>query len=299
MYHNPVLLHKSVEGLNLRPNGTYVDVTYGGGGHSKEILAQQPKLRLIAFDQDRDARANLLDDPRITFIPENFMYMRNFLLLNNIQQVDGILADLGVSSFQFDEASRGFSTRFDARLDMRMNQNNPVTAADIIQTYSTEALAKLLTEYGEVQQAFRMAQAIAEARLSAPLETTMQLKAAIARFLPFGKEHKILAQVFQALRIEVNQEIQALEALLQQSVQVLKPGGRLVVISYHSLEDRMVKNFMKTGNISGEEKKDFFGNNLSPFMLISRKAIVADEAEISLNNRSRSARLRIAERKQA
>jgi 16S rRNA (cytosine1402-N4)-methyltransferase len=297
MYHNPVLLHESVEGLNLRPDGTYVDVTFGGGGHSKYILSQLDKGHLIGFDQDQDAAKNIIDDERFTFIPQNFKYLKNFLLLHNHKEVDGILADLGVSSHQFDVASKGFSTRFESELDMRMDQNNPVKASDIINSYSPEDLAKLFTNYGELSNAYRIALSIAEARATKSIQTTGDLKDAIKKHLPFGKENKMLAQLFQALRIEVNQEMHALEALLLQSIAVLKPGGRLVVISYHSLEDRMVKNFMRSGKLSGEAEKDFFGNNLSPFKLISRKAIVPSEQETKENNRARSARLRIAEKK--
>ncbi|KAF0130861.1 MAG: 16S rRNA (cytosine1402-N4)-methyltransferase [Bacteroidetes bacterium] len=297
MYHNPVLLHESVEGLNLRPNGTYVDVTFGGGGHSKHILSQLENGHLFGFDQDQDAASNVIEDERFTFIPQNFKYLKNFLLLHNQKEVDGILADLGVSSHQFDVATKGFSIRFDGDLDMRMDQNNPVKASDIINSYSPEDLAKLFTNYGELNNAYRIALSIVEARTAKPIQITTDLKEAIRKHLPFGKENKVLAQLFQALRIEVNQEMQALESLLLQSIAVLKPGGRLVVISYHSLEDRMVKNFMRSGKLSGEAEKDFFGNNLSPFTLISRKAIVPSEQETNENNRSRSARLRIAEKK--
>jgi 16S rRNA (cytosine1402-N4)-methyltransferase len=297
MYHNPVLLHESVQGLNLRPNGTYVDVTFGGGGHSQLILSQLIDGHLFGFDQDQDAAKNSFDDPRFTFIPQNFKYLKNFLLLHQQNKVDGILADLGVSSYQFDVPEKGFSTRFDGLLDMRMDQNNPVSAADIVNSYSVEDLSKIFVTYGELRNAYRMALSIVEARAIKPITTTTDLKQAVKKQLPFGKENKYLAQLFQALRIEVNQEMQALETLLQQACDVLRPGGRLVVISYHSLEDRMVKNFMKSGKLSGEAEKDFFGNNLSPFQLITRKAIVPDAAEIERNSRARSAHLRIAEKK--
>lgn len=297
MYHNPVLLHESVQGLNLRPNGTYVDVTFGGGGHSQLILSQLIDGHLFGFDQDQDAAKNSFDDPRFTFIPQNFKYLKNFLLLHQQNKVDGILADLGVSSYQFDVPEKGFSTRFDGLLDMRMDQNNPVSAADIVNSYSVEDLSKIFITYGELRNAYRMALSIVEARAIKPITTTTDLKQAVKKQLPFGKENKYLAQLFQALRIEVNQEMQALETLLQQACDVLRPGGRLVVISYHSLEDRMVKNFMKSGKLSGEAEKDFFGNNLSPFQLITRKAIVPDAAEIERNSRARSAHLRIAEKK--
>lgn len=297
MYHNPVLLHESVQGLNLRPNGTYVDVTFGGGGHSQLILSQLIDGHLFGFDQDQDAAKNSFDDPRFTFIPQNFKYLKNFLLLHQQNKVDGILADLGVSSYQFDVPEKGFSTRFDGLLDMRMDQNNPVSAADIVNSYSVEDLSKIFVTYGELRNAYRMALSIVEARAIKAITTTTDLKQAVKKQLPFGKENKYLAQLFQALRIEVNQEMQALETLLQQACDVLRPGGRLVVISYHSLEDRMVKNFMKSGKLSGEAEKDFFGNNLSPFQLITRKAIVPDAAEIERNSRARSAHLRIAEKK--
>lgn len=297
MYHNPVLLHESVQGLNLRPNGTYVDVTFGGGGHSQLILSQLIDGHLFGFDQDQDAAKNSFDDPRFKFIPQNFKYLKNFLLLHQQNMVDGILADLGVSSYQFDVPEKGFSTRFDGLLDMRMDQNNPVSAADIVNSYSVEDLSKIFVTYGELRNAYRMALSIVEARAMKPITTTTELKQAVKKQLPFGKENKFLAQLFQALRIEVNQEMQALETLLQQACDMLRPGGRLVVISYHSLEDRMVKNFMKSGKLSGEAEKDFFGNNLSPFLLITRKAIVPDAAEIERNSRARSAHLRIAEKK--
>ncbi len=297
MYHTPVLLHESVQGLNLRPNGTYVDVTFGGGGHSQLILSQLTDGHLFGFDQDQDAAKNSFDDPRFTFIPQNFKYLKNFLLLHQQNKVDGILADLGVSSYQFDVPEKGFSTRFDGLLDMRMDQNNPISASDIVNSYSVEDLSKIFVTYGELRNAYRMALSIVEARAIKPITTTTDLKQAVKKQLPFGKENKYLAQLFQALRIEVNQEMQALETLLQQACDVLRPGGRLVVISYHSLEDRMVKNFMKSGKLSGEAEKDFFGNNLSPFQLITRKAIVPDAAEIERNSRARSAHLRIAEKK--
>ncbi|PKP54087.1 MAG: 16S rRNA (cytosine(1402)-N(4))-methyltransferase [Bacteroidetes bacterium HGW-Bacteroidetes-1] len=297
MYHNPVLLHESVEGLGIRADGVYVDVTYGGGGHSKAILKQLQTGRLYAFDQDQDAASNIMDDKRLTFIPQNFKYLKNFLLLHGEKQVDGILADLGVSSFQFDVAEKGFSTRFDGKLDMRMDQNNPIDASTIVNTYSETELKIIFEKYGELPKSYRMASTIVEARSKKAIQSTFELKEVVKRFLPFGKENKILAQLFQALRIEVNQEMQALEAFLEQSIDMLKPGGRLVVISYHSLEDRLVKNFIKSGNASGQIEKDFFGNNLSPFNQVNRKAIVPDEKEIAINGRARSAKLRIAEKK--
>lgn len=298
MYHNPVLLHESVEGLNMHPHGTFVDVTFGGGGHSKLILSKlEEGGKLFAFDQDQDALANVIQDQRFVFIPQNFKYLKNFLLLHGQPQVDGILADLGVSSHQFDEASRGFSTRFEGKLDMRMDKNNPLTAADVVNTYDQQALTVVFNTYGELQNAWRLAQTIIEARNVHPIKLTTDLRNVLAKHLPRGKENKTLAQVFQALRIEVNQEMQALESFLEQSVQMLKPGGRLVVISYHSLEDRLVKNLMKTGNVKGETSKDFYGNNLGPFILVSRKAVIPTEEEIAMNPRARSAKLRIAEKR--
>ncbi len=298
MYHNPVLLHESVEGLNLRDGGIYVDVTFGGGGHSAEILSRLKGGRLIAFDQDEDAATNIPNDERFSFVPHNFKFLKNFLQVLGIGKVDGILADLGVSSHQFDQAERGFSTRFDSNLDMRMDRNNPLTAAEIVHTYSEQELSRIFSVYGELNQAKRMAQAIAEARMVSPIHTTGRLKEVVGRFLLFGKENKTLAQLFQALRIEVNQELEALETMLVQSAQMLAPAGRLVVISYHSLEDRLVKNFMKSGNFTGEAEKDFYGNNLTPFNLINRKPITASPEETENNSRARSARLRIAEKKQ-
>lgn len=297
MYHNPVLLHESVEGLNINPDGVYVDVTFGGGGHSREILSKLKSGHLFGFDQDQDAAANSFQDDRFTFISQNFRYLKNFLMLHGHVKVDGILADLGVSSHQFDVASKGFSTRFDGILDMRMSQLNPVSAAEVVNTWPLEQLTKILTDYGELPNAFKMAQSIVAYRTLEEIRTTTALRDAVKKNLPIGKENKFLAQLFQALRIEVNQEMQALEEFLNQTTAVLKPGGRLVVISYHSLEDRMVKNFMKAGKLNGEAEKDFFGNNLSPFKLVSRKAIMPSGEEIAGNNRARSARLRIAERK--
>ncbi len=297
MYHNPVLLHESVEGLNINPDGVYVDVTFGGGGHSREILSKLKSGHLFGFDQDQDAAANSFQDDRFTFISQNFRYLKNFLMLHGHVKVDGILADLGVSSHQFDVASKGFSTRFDGILDMRMSQLNPVSAAEVVNTWPLEQLTKILTDYGELPNAFKMAQSIVAYRTLEEIRTTTALRDAVKKNLPIGKENKFLAQLFQALRIEVNQEMQALEEFLNQTTAVLKPGGRLVVISYHSLEDRMVKNFMKAGKLNGEVEKDFFGNNLSPFKLVSRKAIMPSGEEIAGNNRARSARLRIAERK--
>lgn len=296
MYHTPVLLDNSIEGLNIKPDGLYVDVTFGGGGHSRAILDKLDRGHLYAFDQDADAAKNAFDDNRFTFIPQNFRFLKNFIQLYTSEKVDGILADLGVSSYQFDTPEKGFSTRFDGKLDMRMDQNNPVDAATIVNTYDHSSLTKILTVYGEVQNAHLVANDIIVARNLSPIKTTGALKEAVMRRLPRNKENKVLAQIFQALRIEVNQELQVLEVLLSQCADILKQGGRLVVISYHSLEDRLVKNFLKTGNAEGNAQKDFYGNLLSPYKLITRKPIVPEQEEIEENSRARSAHLRIAER---
>ncbi len=297
MYHNPVMLDECIRGLNINPEGVYADVTFGGGGHSRAILERFTTGHLYAFDQDEDAAANAFDDERFTFIPQNFKYFKNFIQLYHGGQIDGIIADLGVSSHQFDTPEKGFSTRFDGELDMRMSQTTPNDAATVVNTYDLGDLTRILTLFGEVQQAHLVASDIVRARDLDPIETTAQLKAAVQRRLPRGKENKVLAQIFQALRIEVNQEMEALTALLTQCPDVLKSGGRLVVLSYHSLEDRLVKNFMKTGNAEGKEEKDFFGNLLTPYTLITRKPMVPSEEEIEGNSRARSAKLRIAERK--
>ena len=298
MYHIPVMLNESIEGLNINPNGTYVDVTFGGGGHSRRILECLGEGgRLFAFDQDEDAAKNVIDDSRFTFIQQNFRYMKNFLQLYCGGKVDGILADLGVSSYQFDTPEKGFSTRFNGRLDMRMNQNAAVDASSVVNTYDVSSLASVLSRYGELRNAMAIADAITMAREVNPIETTDDLKAAVARFLPRGSENKVLAQIFQALRIEVNEEMKVLEAFLGQCADVLNPGGRLVVLSYHSLEDRLVKNFMKTGNAEGNLEKDFFGNQLTPYKLMTSKPIVPSDEEIQLNSRARSAKLRVAERR--
>ena len=298
-YHSPVLLEQSLEGLAVNPQGTYVDVTFGGGGHSRAILqALGAEGRLLAFDRDADALANTIDDPRFTLIHEDFRYMKNFLRLNGVSRVDGILADLGVSSHQFDEAGRGFSTRFDAELDLRMDRRQTTTAKDIVNTASEEELRDILNNYGELPNAHRMARAIVSARAEAPILTTFDLKKVLESNIPRNQENKFYAMVFQALRIEVNGELEALKAMLTQAVEMLNPGGRLVVISYHSLEDRLVKNIIKTGNFEGEVKKDFYGNLLSPLKPVTRKPIVADAEELMENPRSRSAKLRVAEKKQ-
>jgi len=296
-YHVPVMLQPCIDGLNIKPDGVYVDVTFGGGGHSKEILKHLGKNgTLIAFDQDADAQANIPSDDRLIFIDQNFGFLKNNLRLKGFKQVDGILADLGVSSHQFDIPERGFSIRFNADLDMRMDKNGQLTAAEVLNTYSEDKLHKIFGIYGEVKNAKSLARAIVTARLDAPFTDIDSFKSAIASYIPKGKENKYLAQVFQALRIEVNAEIQVLENFLQQAAEVLKPGGHLVVMSYHSLEDRPVKNFMAKGKFQGEVEKDFFGNHQKPFNVITRKAIIATDEEIALNNRARSAKLRIAEK---
>lgn len=296
-YHVPVMLQPCIDGLNIKPDGVYVDVTFGGGGHSREILKHLgPKGTLIAFDQDVDAKQNIPDDKRLVFIDQNFGFLRNNLRLNGFKKVDGILADLGVSSHQFDVPERGFSIRYNADLDMRMDQNGQLTAAEVLNTYTEDKLHKIFGIYGEVKNAKSLARAIVTARLDQPFVDISGFKKAIAEYIPKGKENKYLAQVFQALRIEVNAEIQVLEGFLEQSAEVLNPGGRLVIMSYHSLEDRPVKNFMAKGKFQGEVEKDFFGNQQKPFNVITRKAIVATDEEIAQNNRARSAKLRIAEK---
>ena len=294
-YHHPVLLEESIEGLNIRPDGVYVDVTFGGGGHSKEILKYLTSGRLVAFDQDPDAAQNVIDDARFTFVPQNFENLKRFLKLHKAVPVDGILADLGVSSHQFDVAERGFSTRFEGDLDMRMGKAGDLTAATVVNEYDQEALQRVLSLYGEVKNARTAANAIVAARKNKPVTTTSELKE-ILKPLARGLEHKYLAQVYQAIRIEVNREMEALKALLEQSAEVLKEGGRLVVISYHSLEDRLVKNYMKRGSFEGELVKDFYGKQLKPFKTINSKPIVAGGAEVKRNKRARSAKMRIAEK---
>lgn len=296
-YHVPVMLQECIDALAIKPDGIYVDVTFGGGGHSKEILKHLgPKGRLIAFDQDPDAVKNALDDPRFTLIHQNFRFLKNYLRLEGIRAVDGILADLGVSSHQFDDADRGFSIRFDADLDMRMDQVSDLDARKVLRTYSEEDLHRIFGMYGEIINAKTLAKTIVTARLNQEINTVAELKEVIKKLVPKGKEHKYHAQVFQALRIEVNKELEALQEFLEQTVGVLKESGRLVVMSYHSLEDRLVKNFMAKGKFKGEVEKDFFGNEIKPFKVISRKAIVANEEELARNNRARSAKLRIAEK---
>lgn len=296
-YHLPVMLNECIDGLNIRPDGTYVDVTFGGGGHSRAIMQQLgPEGRLLAFDQDADALANAISDSRFTLIHENFRYMKSFLRLQGVRSVDGILADLGVSSHQFDEAERGFSTRLDGELDLRMDRRQELTARTLVNESDEPGLTRLLRLYGELPNAFQMARAICKARAEKEIATTFDLREAVSRHLPRGMENKYLAMLFQALRIEVNGELEALRAMLQQAAEILPPGGRLVVMSYHSLEDRLVKNFFKTGNFEGELKKDFYGNPLVPLRLVTRKAVTASEEELQRNSRSRSAKLRVAEK---
>lgn len=296
-YHIPVLLKECIEGLNIKPNGVYVDVTFGGGGHSKEILKNLGKDGvLIAFDQDPDAQRNKIDDPRFVFVDQNFGFLKNNLRLLGYIHVDGILADLGVSSHQFNEPSRGFSTRFEADLDMRMDKQRPLTAAIVLNTYAEDKLHKIFGIYGEVKNAKSLARAISTARMEQPIATLADFKNAIANHIPKGKENKYMAQVFQALRIEVNAEIEVLESFLEQSAAVLSSGGRLVVMSYHSLEDRPVKNFIAKGKFRGEVEKDFYGNEQKPFRAVTRKAVIASEEELVLNSRARSAKLRIGEK---
>jgi 16S rRNA (cytosine1402-N4)-methyltransferase len=296
-YHNPVLLKECIDGLNINPEGIYVDVTFGGGGHSREILRHLTTGKLYAFDQDDDAVKNKIDDERFVLIKQNFRYLKNFLKMYNALPIDGLLADLGVSSHQFDEAERGFSIRFDAKLDMRMDQNAKQTAADVLNTYSEEDLKRIFKLYGEVDNAGYLASIIFHNRKDKAIETVNDLKVMITKCVKRGKENQYYAQVFQALRIEVNKEMDVLQELLLQSLDVLKPGGRLVVISYHSLEDRLVKNIMRSGKFEGEVEKDFFGNQLTPFKQISKKPIVPSDEENKINSRARSAKLRIAEKK--
>ena len=294
-YHIPVMLSECMEALAIRPDGIYVDVTFGGGGHSREILARLgPQGKLFAFDQDPDALQNALDDHRFTLIHQNFQFLKNNLRLHGVREVDGILADLGVSSHQIDDASRGFSIRFDAELDMRMDQSRTLDAATLLNTYSEEDLHRIFGMYGELRNAKTLAKTIVAARNREPIRSVQQLKDIVKDLVPRLKSNKYHAQLFQAIRIEVNQEMEALMGLLQQSVEVLKPGGRLVVMSYHSLEDRLVKNFMLKGKFSGEVEKDFYGNEIKPLSVMGRKPIEASEEEITMNGRARSAKLRVA-----
>ena len=295
-YHIPVLLKESIDGLNLQPNGIYVDVTYGGGGHSHLILERLQGGKLIAFDQDEDALQNLIDDERLIFVNHNFKFLKNFLRYHGISKVDGILADLGVSSHDFDQPDRGFSFRFDGKLDMRMNQSAEMDAVKVINEYEVRKLGVMFREYGEIQNWRNLSETIGQARAAGKIVTVTQFLDAISRCVPAKVEKKYLAQVFQALRIEVNGEMQALEIFLESTLELLNPGGRLVVIAYHSLEDRMVKNFMRSGRIDGKSEQDFYGHYHLPLEVITRKVIVPDEEETQRNPRARSARLRIAQR---
>jgi len=298
MYHKPVMLKECIEGLQINPDGIYVDVTFGGGGHSIVILENLREGRLIAFDQDEDAKrqADNIQSRSFTFCQANFRYMKQYLKLSGVAQVDGILADLGISSHQIDSPERGFSTRFEGPLDMRMDQKGNITAAKILNEYPEADLHKIFGMYGELKNARTAAKAVIAARTEKPLVSTLDLKAALQHITPRGKENKYFAQVFQALRIEVNQEMKALEDFLHQCGEVMKPGGRLVVMSYHSLEDRMVKNYINTGKVFGELEKDFYGNPIKPFQAVNRKPIEATEEEVNENKRARSAKLRVAER---
>ncbi len=298
MYHQPVLLNESIEGLNIDPNGIYVDATYGGGGHSQTILQQLNQGKLIAFDQDIEAEQNVIRDDRLIFIRHNFRYMKNFLKYMDILQVDGILADLGVSSHHLNVPERGFSFRFDAPLDMRMNQNTKLTARYVINHYQANQLEQIFKYYGEIRRTRPLLNAILQKRSEKEISSNNELIEILEPYIPQKTRNKFLAQVFQALRIEVNQEISTLKSFLIQSLKMLKPGGRIAVIAYHSIEDRVVKNFFKTGNFDGKPEKDFYGNTHSPFNLVNRKIITPGEEEIKQNNRARSARLRIAEKKE-
>lgn len=297
-YHIPVLLKESIEGLNLKKGGIYVDVTFGGGGHSKEILRQMDKsCRLFSFDQDEDAERNIVDDDRFTFVRSNFRYIKNFMRYHGVDKVDGILADLGVSSHHFDDSERGFSFRFDGKLDMRMNKRAGMTAADIVNNYDEERLANLFYLYGELKNSRKLASVLVKRRTVQPFDTIGDFLEVVKPLYGREREKKELAKVFQSLRIEVNQEMEALKEMLYSATEILKPGGRLSVITYHSLEDRMVKNIMKTGNVEGKMEQDFFGNVQTPFRLVNNKVIVPTDEEINFNPRSRSAKLRIAEKK--
>ncbi len=296
-YHIPVMLEECIEGLAIKPNGTYVDLTMGGGGHTSEILRHLgPKGHLYSFDQDPDAQANAPQDERFTFVASNFRFLRGAMRLRGVEQVDGILADLGVSSHHFDAKHRGFSFRGEAPLDMRMNTRSKRTAADIVNTYDKEALAKIFSDYGELDTTWKIANCIERARATKPIETTAELVEAVKPCTPPKDESKFLTKLFQALRIELNGEMEALRMALEQSLKILKPGGRLVIMSYHSLEDRIVKNFMRSGNAEGRIEKDFFGNSTSELKVITRKAVAPSNEEIERNPRSRSAKLRIAEK---
>ena len=296
VYHIPALLKESIDGLNIQPDGIYVDVTFGGGGHSTEILKRLKSGKLIAFDQDEDAAINTTADDRFLFLHQNFRFLKNNLHFNNIKSIDGLIADLGVSFHQFDEPERGFTFRQDAPLDMRMNKTGSVTAAHLLKTMDEATLADILYRYGELSDSRKIAREIVAARVAKPMETVNDIIDTIGKLAPYRQEHKFYAKLFQALRIAVNHEIDYLQEMLEQALSVLNTGGRLVVISYHSLEDRVVKNFMKTGNFEGEGKKDFYGNIETPFRIINRKGTTPGDEEVAINNRARSARLRIAEK---
>jgi len=297
-FHSPVMLKQSIDGLSIQPNGVYVDATFGGGGHSGEILHRLEGGRLLAFDQDEEAMKNAFHDDRLIFIRHNFRYIKNFLRYYGVEKVDGILADLGVSSHDFDEAQRGFSFRFDAPLDMRMNRESEITAAFVVNQYSENQLIDIFRNFGEIQNASRLAKTIIEARVQQEIVTTGQFLSVIDKCIPRNIEKKYMAQVFQALRMTVNNEMKVLEEFLAASLEALKVHGRLVIIAYHSLEDRLVKNFMRSGNFEGKQEKDFYGNILTPFHLINRKVLIPEEDELNANPRSRSAKLRIAEKKE-
>jgi 16S rRNA (cytosine1402-N4)-methyltransferase len=296
-YHRPVLLNESINGLNIQPKGTYVDLTFGGGGHSREVLKKLGKHgRLIAFDQDQDAEANVPDDRRIVFIGANFRYLKHYLRYHAIEKVDGILADLGISSHQIDRPERGFSFKSESLLDMRMNVRSRKTASELLNGFTQDELARIFRDYGELRNAGAIAKAVIVAREEKPLETTSDLEKALHTLIPRSHPSKFLARLYQALRIEVNDEVEALREVLLQTVELMRPGGRLVVITYHSIEDRLVKNFMRSGNLEGVISKDFYGNVESPWRVMTRSVIAPTREEIELNNRARSAKLRIAER---
>lgn len=296
-YHKPVLLHESIEGLNIKPKGSYVDLTFGGGGHSREVLKKLGKNgRLIAFDQDQDAEVNVPDDKRVIFIGANFRYLRNYLRYHDMEKVDGILADLGISSHQIDRPERGFSFKSDALLDMRMDVRSRKSASQVLNEYTRDELVKIFREYGELNNAKALAYALLEARQEGTLETTGDLERALKKFIPRGQPSKFLARVYQALRIEVNREMESLGEMLLQTNGCLLERGRLVVITYHSIEDRLVKNYMRSGNLEGTIHKDFYGNMKSPWKLVNRSVITPSEDEIEVNNRARSAKMRIAEK---
>lgn len=295
-YHTPVLLKESIDGLQIKPNGVYVDVTFGGGGHSREILKNLNNGKLLGFDQDSDASKNIINDKNFIFCHSNFRFLKNFLKYHKITKIDGLLGDLGVSSHHFDTAERGFSFQSDAPLDMRMNSSARLTAGEILNTYSSEALFHVFQEYGEVENSHKLVSEIIRARSNKPFTNSSGFIDAIQRCIPRGAENKYLAKVYQALRIEVNQELEYLKQMLEQCIDIMLPGARLVIITYHSLEDRIVKNFFRSGNFEGKIEKDFYGNPIAPFKTINNKVIVPSPEEIEFNSRARSAKLRIAER---